>query len=740
MKTKVFGLFVGINAYNGRIVIDNLAMFPALGGCVNDVEAIRDQLAADPDLDFQVKMLTDTAATKAAIVTHFDQHLGKAGPDDVALFYFSGHGTVEKADPTIWTAEQDKRLEGIVCYYTENKSGKFLLSDKELRYLLAKLSKKTQAHIVAIFDCCHSGDNTRSPGSLLADRSEKAVRKQIDIVFPQRAWDDFIFAHEFKPEDFKGKGIDDVLPPGRYVQLSACESNEPALEVNGHGVLTDHLLKALRQTKGNLTYRDLSSRIRNQVRYLFSQRPKIYTPNTAASLAEMGFLKKPAGTTATDANLVFNAAGEIRIDRGISHHVEPNVTTVTAVGKNGSPVEGKVKSATLDAAVVAFEGSAMANLKREPQAVKLGNLSQRLVRIHVDNRDKPNKQLKTTLESLGKVENAPYFAFEDDPTKADYTLVKHHNLYYIALPSDAARPLTMPLRSNNPSLDSILAGYLRHISQWKFAEQLRNSGQNALPDSALKIEVFDAESGAALEVKDGAIRPKLSERQTANSPLPSWRGSIKVKLTNQTKGDLYVAALYNSYDFSCNTRALLEPAVAMLEKDQSKWLFDHRSNPVIPLKLDESIRLFNWAESLETLKIVYGSEQFDLSALELGGLPSPAMLFKRGGLDLEEENAEAGVALQGWNARNIRLAVANPLYNTVDEAELDALLDKNPNPASSTIAHFVLGLYFEKNKAGKWQLKPGLKKRGGLESAGDSTLETRAESWAAFWEREEAGE
>lgn len=739
MKTKVFGLFVGINAYNPRIVIDKMAMFPALGGCVNDVEAIRDALAADPDLDLRVKMLTDEDATKAAIVAQFDEHLGQAGPDDVALFYFSGHGTVEKANAAIWTAEHDNRLEGIVCYYTENQSSKFLLCDKELRYLLARLSGKTQAHIVTIFDCCHSGDNTRSPIDLLADQSEdadKVKRKQIDIVFPQRDWSDFIFADTLGEEDFKGKGIDEVLPPGRYIQLSACESNEPALEVNGHGVLTDHLLKALKQTRGYLTYRDLSSRIRNQVRYLFTQRPRVYTPNIATALTDMGFLKKPAGVTATDATLVFNGAGEIRIDRGRVHHVEAGLTTVTVTGKDGMPVTGRVKLADLDAAVVEFDRNLLANLKREPQSAKLGNLSQRVVRVHVDNRDKPNAPFKRVMDALAAPQNANYFAFEDDPAKADYTLVKHRNLYFFSLPADTTRPLIMPLRSSTPDLGSVLAGHLRHISQWKYAEQLRNNSATALPETALKIEVFDGETGAPLAPDHGAVHPVLSEKSLPNSPQKSWRGSIKVKLTNQTPGDLYVAALYQSYDFSCNTHALLDPAVIMLEQGQSKFLFDHRTQPVIPLKLDDSIRMFNWRESRETLKFVFSTEQFDLSALELNGLPSPAGMFKRGGLDLSEDTPESGAALNGWATRDLVLQVANPLFNTVDEAALRALLDANPNPGTSAIAYFMLALYFEKNTSGKWQLKPGLKSLGGLESAGDQSLEQRAEAWEAFWAAE----
>lgn len=737
MKTTVYGLFVGINAYNRSIIIDNMARFPPLGGCVNDVEAISQQLKSDPTLDCKFELLTDTNATKAAIVAQIDSHLGQAGPNDAVLFYFSGHGTVEDADTEVWTAEQDKRLEGIVCYYTENKSGKFLLADKELRYLFAKLSEKTKAHIVTIFDCCHSGDNTRGQ-ELVADQTDRATIRKVDIVFPKRAWGDFVFSKNLQPSDFAGKSIDEVLPHGRYIQMSACESNEPALEVNGHGVLTDHLLKALRQTKGNLTYRDLSSRIRNQVRYVFSQRPKLYTPENAADLESQGFLKKETAVTSNDATLIFNTANEFRIDKGRAHHVEPGQTTVTVTGKNGQPVVGSVKSAFLDAAVVDF-GADRANVGTDPQTVRLDKLTQRLVRVHMDCRDRPNKGLKDMLEALTQPANAAFFALEDDPTKADCRLVKHRNHYYLAAAGDGDRPLTMPLRATTPDLAKILTNYLRHVSLWKYALEMRNTGpSNVLTSDALKIEFFDAATDTPLFVENGAVRPMLTERQLADRPGTVWRGGIKVKLTNNTNGDLYVAACYGSYDFSFNTRVLLDPAVPMLEPkaemNNTKWLFDHRNNAAIPLKLDDSIRIFNWPESTETIKFIFSTEQFELSGLELGALPGP--IAQKRSIDADGEEASV-VPMRGWNTTSVQLKVKNPLANTVDEVELQGIIGAAPNPNNSIMAQLLLNLYFDAVGTGsskKWKLKSGINRRDSV--AGAIDLEAAAAAWEAYWAAE----
>lgn len=706
MKTKVFALLVGIDTYHGDITIDNMATFPPLQGCVNDINRIRDWLKKDPSLDAQVVMLTNQSADKASIVKQFESHLSKAKSDDTVLFYYSGHGTVEKADSKVWTSEHDGRLEGIVCYYTGNKSGKFLLADKELRYLLKRLSDKTQAHVVAIFDCCHSGDNTRSGDGTTQD---KIVKKQIEfksdkggekfLVFPQRNWEDFVFSKELAPAAFKGKFIDDVLPPGRYVQISACESNESALEVNGSGVLTSHLLQILQGTGGNLTYRDLLSRVRNATRYRFGQRPKVYVPNDYADLQESGFLKKPVGTTASDATLQYNQAGEYRINRGAAHHVEAGLTTISFTGKDGKPVTGYVVATTLDSATVKFPSPALSNIERKDYTVQLSGLANRTVRVHLDNRDLSDKSSDALLAALNAPENAAYIALEDDPQKADITLIAWKGMLYLTRANDDFRPLAIPEEATNPQAIQLIVNQLRHISQWKFTEQLKNKGVNALPEHFLKTEIFavDAQGKETLiALKDGAIPIQLYSIPNPNGPGVKWTGSIKVRVTNLSNADLYVGAAYMSSDFGCNVTALLDPIVSTLEPKQSKYLRDHKTG-VIKLKLDETTRLFNWPANKEALKLFYSSEFFDMQPFALSGLPTPDGLLTRGkGMDEEEDAEERKPVMNGWNAYTVALSIGNPLYNKPDMEEIKQYTGAN---AAKQLAHFMNGLYFPKEKA-----------------------------------------
>ncbi|MFQ5446015.1 MAG: caspase family protein, partial [Saprospiraceae bacterium] len=249
-KRKVYALFIGINNYRTDLVINGV-YFPQLSGCVNDASSLHAFLLKDKSLDLHALSLHNSEATKTAIVAAFRQHLSIAKATDAVLIYYSGHGTTEAADPAIWHEEADGRLEAIVCHYDHTHSPGFLLTDKELRFLLHELYEKTGAHIVTIFDCCHSGDNTRA----LAEPD--IVEKRVDTVFPQRQWEEFLFSGQTGKNELLTKSLSEVLPQGAHVQLAASESDEPAVEYRGRGAFTRYLLDALRFSQGRISYRDL---------------------------------------------------------------------------------------------------------------------------------------------------------------------------------------------------------------------------------------------------------------------------------------------------------------------------------------------------------------------------------------------------------------------------------------------------------------------------------------------------
>jgi len=151
---SIYCLLVGINHYKASHI-------NKLGGCENDVLAMRDVLKERFNIpDKNIVSLLDDNATRTAIIDSFENHLGQAQQGDTALFYYSGHGSQEKTDQSFWVIEDDHFNETLVCHDSRVNYDDYDLADKELRFLINKVSKNKQ-RVVTIIDSCHSGGATR---------------------------------------------------------------------------------------------------------------------------------------------------------------------------------------------------------------------------------------------------------------------------------------------------------------------------------------------------------------------------------------------------------------------------------------------------------------------------------------------------------------------------------------------------------------------------------------------------
>jgi Caspase domain len=125
-------LIVGINNYPNS----------PLTGCVNDASAIAAVLGAHGDgaPNFHVRLITspshtiDRAKLRAAIDALF------SGDSDVALLYFSGHGTIRSTGGYIVTPDAKKYDEGV-----------------SMDEVLALANQSKAKDKIIVLDCCHSG-------------------------------------------------------------------------------------------------------------------------------------------------------------------------------------------------------------------------------------------------------------------------------------------------------------------------------------------------------------------------------------------------------------------------------------------------------------------------------------------------------------------------------------------------------------------------------------------------------
>jgi hypothetical protein len=184
-------LIIGINYYEEN---------NCLHGCVNDAIQVAAILGKNGDgsPNFDVRKLIATDSSLIVRKEDFIENLQYLFEDDVdtALFYYSGHGGI------------DKQKGGFLCPSDVNEQGGIFLSD--LNNIISNSKAKNK---IIILDSCHAGAMGNS---------------EIDI--------------------FSGIAI---LKEGTTV-LAAATANQYAVEANGTGIFTNLLVDALSGSAANI--------------------------------------------------------------------------------------------------------------------------------------------------------------------------------------------------------------------------------------------------------------------------------------------------------------------------------------------------------------------------------------------------------------------------------------------------------------------------------------------------------
>jgi len=147
-RAAIYAVVVGVDAYRS---------LPKLTGAANDA---RDLSAALSRLGADVDLLVDGAATRERTLAAIRRNVARAGPGDMVVFTYAGHGIQE--DEAIPGDEADGKDESIVFAAFDrfsNNAGE-RIRDNEIGALFRDLDPKARALIV--IDSCHSGTMTRN--------------------------------------------------------------------------------------------------------------------------------------------------------------------------------------------------------------------------------------------------------------------------------------------------------------------------------------------------------------------------------------------------------------------------------------------------------------------------------------------------------------------------------------------------------------------------------------------------
>ncbi|WP_185716123.1 caspase family protein [Larkinella knui] len=710
-KPKLYSFVVGINAYQ---------QVRKLNGAVQDAATIEQYLTSLTDFERHSRHLSDHEATKTAVVDGFRNHLKQAGPTDTALFYFAGHGAQEAADPTLWPTETDGKLESIVCFDGESaNTWEYLLADKELRFLIAELSQ-TGAHVVTIFDCCHSGDNTRFFDLLSATpEGQNMQERRLSQSAPMRPYDGFIFSDQFTEDDFRQKGLDELIPLGTHIQLAACESDEAAVEdrENKEGVFTKNLVAVLKAANSAISYQALHNRVRQYMRFAYEQRPRISAAgDSSGQLLLTGFLNRPVDSQTALAEITFNPTKrQWMLDVGAIHGVGRTTKTIQLLDENGQPafaVTPLKVGADYTLLKIPAEREAGLDPGKAYRAEVEGLLSEP-IKLHFINHNGDVAEQALLIKTLTEKAGA-FFIPEEVEENADYTLHVRNGLIYFSRPTDESRPLIRTVPADNLELAyDQLTTVLRHLAAWQYLKALRNP-ETTEPILALSVTPEEGETVMLKTAHPAAVTIPLRESKSPTGKTV-WANKVKIELTNPTAQVLYCTVLYLSRDFMATKSFLpindrlqvgnyrLEPGKSEVLGLPSRKSLTGRLDTV-RFTLEEPVRQYNWPEVTEYFKVIVSVDPLSestLTMLELDVLPSPHTLDEKPASDENRASAfdtsEDEEEFPDWSTQTVTLRIPNPLYNKVDLSELNRMLEPvvvDGVSEANPMADFALGLYF----------------------------------------------
>lgn len=287
-----YALVVGVDDYPGPARLECARVdVPNVAGLLRDTYKFPEK---------NIKILRDQAATGAAIRQSFKSHLiDQVKPGDVAVFYFTGHGSTR---PDLDGDEEDG-LDELICPvdYSPLKWDEMITDDD----LGAWLKQVQTQNIVVVLDCCHSGTGTRGPskdgdkekylpgGFVPLEERQKAQRRRSSAITRGPIRGVMVEAKPMKP----GGGVPSKTRPTKpqttaemnHILLAACAADQKALGGVRGSSFTGALVKYLRD-KPDITYADLGRLVVPVVEdYARKQGKGLQTPQVEGRVDQRAF-------------------------------------------------------------------------------------------------------------------------------------------------------------------------------------------------------------------------------------------------------------------------------------------------------------------------------------------------------------------------------------------------------------------------------------------------------------------
>ena len=616
---NVYALLVGIDKY--------LPPVPALEGCVNDMLAVKQFLEARVDpLKLQMEVLMNADATRMGIVEKFETHLAQAGPEDVAFFYYSGHGSQEPAHEVFWSTEPDKLNETLVCYDSRLFDG-MDLADKELATLI-ELVSQNNPHFLVIMDCCNSGSGTRAIG-------EEFVARQSPQFDRVRSLDSYILPRNMSADRsaFVAQDQQVIVPEGRHVALVAAQSFQLAKETRlggtRRGVFTYSLLEVLQNSSGSPSYAEVMRRVQTLVtQRTYDQVPQLYS-HTEGDM-DLTFLGGTVKEKGDFYFLTYDHEKGWNIDGGAVHGlIGPGFrgnTTKLAVYPEHTEIGEMTRAVSLGEISVLEVGPAESKVELSPrlqlsteQAYRVRITSMPTNPMMIRIKGNHSEGIRLAHQALDRSQQSFFIQEVGAKDEAHYNLVasREVNGYVINRPSDETRDNLMPLVEQIIGFSEETAekaiDNLSHIARWTRILETSNP-MSVINSDAVRMELYPPSENFPIPISQGGAVFSYSKADGA-AGLPRFR----LKVINTSHRRLYCTLLYMSSQFAIYTQLFPEGGV-WLESGTEAWAINGK---IFTAEVADGHMAFGRNEVNEVFKLIVSTEEYKSGTLRQKELNMP---------------------------------------------------------------------------------------------------------------------
>ena len=230
-----------------------------LRGCVNDVKNFEQALTTYDGFSAQdITSLTDLQATKKAMQSAIQKLITGGKKGDTLLLHYSGHGSNVPDD----NGDEADHRDEILC--PTNLDWNDPLRDDWLRATFNKL--RAGVNLTVIMDCCHSGTVTRAISPPDEPIKERFLPCPLDFMGTEsgKKLSGTLRGKLGKAPRGRKRKSDIVHADIQEMLITGCRDTQTSADaqIGGtfNGALTYYLVESIKETKGNLTYRELHKR------------------------------------------------------------------------------------------------------------------------------------------------------------------------------------------------------------------------------------------------------------------------------------------------------------------------------------------------------------------------------------------------------------------------------------------------------------------------------------------------